>query len=345
MNGNRRFANTQGACMEHIGPASDCNAWVWHAPGALRSLTWERVVVASPEAGEVLIRNRAAGLNPVDWKFIEAGSAMWQAGHVPGVDGAGEVVALGEGVSEDWLTQRVAYHQALTRPGSFAEYVVVPARALMRLPPGISFAAAAALPCAALTAWQAIRKVPVEPGMPVLVTGAGGAVGTLLVQLAIRQGCRVAMCHPRHWSRMERLGVLACIASNARQPADEAHLRNRRFDAIFDTVSGEHAATLAGSVSANGHLVCAQDRLAWPPLPAFTSAISLHEVALNAMHGYGTDGQWRALVHAGECIMADVASGMIAALPPEIGPMDALPELLERLRTHAGAGRPVAILE
>ncbi len=99
-----------------------------------------------PARGEILVRNRAIGLNPVDWKFISWGHAAWEWPHIPGVDGAGDIVELGAGVAHLRPGARVAYHNDLIRPGSFAEYTVIPARAVIPLPDALSFEAAAAFP-------------------------------------------------------------------------------------------------------------------------------------------------------------------------------------------------------
>ncbi|WP_170870207.1 alcohol dehydrogenase catalytic domain-containing protein, partial [Pseudomonas aeruginosa] len=130
----------------------------------------------TPGPGEVLVANRAIALNPVDWKIVEWGHAAWSQDHVPGVDGVGRVVATGAGCDLA-LGSRVAYHQWLGRDGSFAEYTLLDADALLALPGGLDEARAAALPCPALTAWQALEKVPGGGSRDVLVVGAGGAVG------------------------------------------------------------------------------------------------------------------------------------------------------------------------
>lgn len=319
------------------------DAWTWQTAGAPQTLAWRQAAKPAPGPGEVLVRNRAVGLNPVDWKFVEWGSPAWRPGHVPGVDGAGEVVAVGPGVQREWLGVRVAYHQSLTRDGSFAQYTTVPVRALMRLPPGLNFAEAAALPCPMLTAWQAMQKVPHQPGLEVLITGAGGALGTLLVQLAVRSRWRVAaMCNARHFERMARLGASTCLVPDS----EGSTLSSRRpFDVVFDTVSGQHAAQLARFVAANGHLVCIQDRMETPPVAPFTTAISLHEVALNALHAHGSAAHWRALVEAGERLLTDVLHHALAPLPVEPMPFARLPQALESLKAHTTPGRPVAVVD
>ncbi|MGL5239759.1 MAG: alcohol dehydrogenase catalytic domain-containing protein [Kluyvera ascorbata] len=75
-------------------------AWTWQNSAEPHDLQLERIAIPQPAAGDVLVRNQVIGLNPVDWKVLTPGLVDWQTGHVPGVDGAGTVVALGEGVDK-----------------------------------------------------------------------------------------------------------------------------------------------------------------------------------------------------------------------------------------------------
>ncbi|MGC4007844.1 MAG: hypothetical protein QM805_01910 [Pseudomonas sp.] len=155
----------------------------------------------------MLVANTAIALNPVDWKMIDWGRDDWQPGQVPGVDGVGTVIAMG---SEAGLRPgtRVAYHQSLTRGGSFAEYTLLRARAVYPVPDSLDDAIAASLPCPGLTAWQALNKLPVGKNRDVLVTGAGGAVGYLLAQLALQRGLRVwVTAWKKHREHLLQLGV------------------------------------------------------------------------------------------------------------------------------------------
>ena len=123
----------------------DWRGWVWPGGNTPHDLQ-DRYLTTEPLApGTVLVQNAAIGLNPVDWKVLDS-----QIGKVPGVDGAGTVVAIGPEVEPRWLGARVAYHQSLQRPGSFAEFTPIAAQVLMRIPDAIDFATAAALPVLAV---------------------------------------------------------------------------------------------------------------------------------------------------------------------------------------------------
>lgn len=313
--------------------------WVWeggHSPLDLKA----RAIAALPlSCGEVLVRNAAIGLNPVDWKVLDT-----QKGKVPGVDGAGVVVAVGPAVESCWLGARVAYHQSLKAPGSFAEYTPVAAQVLMRLPDAMEFAQGAAFPCPALTAWQALEKIPAQPGAPLLVSGAGGSVGHFLIQLAQMRGFEVtAIAHDRHWSRLRALGAAHCIADPlAHSPTLPAALMQRYF-AVIDAVSPEHAAGLADGLKANGHLVCIQGRVeSWPCSP-FGRALSLHEVALGALHIHGDSAQWQALTQQGERMLMQIVQGAMQSEQLLHFSFNQLPQHLVALKNRDFSGKQVLV--
>ncbi|MDP9524321.1 zinc-binding dehydrogenase [Pseudomonas putida] len=314
-------------------------AWRWQGSAEPLELALEHVPLQPPSAGEVLVRNAVIGLNPVDWKVLGGGLVDWQPGHVPGVDGAGEVVAVGEGMHAEWLGRRVAYHTSLHGHGSFAEYAPVAARALLRMPDRLDFEVAASIPCPALTAWLAIEKVSVQPEeQPLLVSGAGGAVGHYLVQLASARGFAVsAMAHARHHERLRALGAAECLAGPLAD--DHAWDGGRRFHAVIDTVSGSHAERMAEALRANGHLVCIQDRLPGWPCPPFGLTLSMHEVALGALHVYGDDTAWQHLTSAGERMLDEIAEGHLQAEARVLRSFDELAQLLEDLRHRNFSGK------
>ncbi|MFR0690494.1 zinc-binding dehydrogenase [Enterobacterales bacterium AE_CKDN230030158-1A_HGKHYDSX7] len=326
--------------------AIDYAAWSWMPGAGLDGLYLSRLPLAAPGPDEVLVANTAIALNPVDWKMIDWGRDDWQQGQVPGVDGVGLVIAAGSEVNLRAGT-RVAYHQALTRGGSFAEYTLLRARAVYPLPDALDDATAASLPCPGLTAWQALAKLPASDNRDVLVTGAGGAVGYLLAQLALRRGLRVwVTAAPKHREHLLQQGIAGVF--DYRDPQWSAQLRAalgpRRLHGIFDTVSGAHAAGLAPLLGYNGHLVCIQDRQESAPLPAFSTAISLHEVALNSIHAHGDALDWQDLQRAASQLLQGVAEGSLLPPTKQFFDFAELPETLRRLKSGEGSGKWISLL-
>ncbi|MFR9730877.1 NADP-dependent oxidoreductase [Saccharopolyspora sp. MS10] len=154
--------------------------------------------VPLPEAGpgEVRLRVRAAAVNPTDTALRSGAYAERLRSdpppHVPGMDVAGEVDQLGEGVDDLAVGDRV---MAIVVPrgahGGYSEGLVLPARSVVRMPAGVGFAAAATLPMNALTARRALDLLDLPPGRTIAVTGAAGAFGGYVVQLAKSEGLRV----------------------------------------------------------------------------------------------------------------------------------------------------------
>ncbi|MDE1153623.1 MAG: hypothetical protein PW788_13890 [Micavibrio sp.] len=317
-------------------------AWCWHKAGLPTEMTLQTVPLQPLGADEALVQNAAIGLNPVDWKVIANPDMEWDAGKVPGVDGAGVVVAVGVAVAPALVGRRVAYHQSLYKPGSFAEYTPVAAKALLTVPDAVNFTTAAGFPCPALTAWIALEKVPLRKGAAVLISGAGGAVGHYLTQLAVARGFAVtAMCNERHWQRLRAFGVTDFLpgpvtAGDALPPS-----HHDRFFAVIDSVNGAHALLLAPAVEANGHIVCIQGRLEdWPDEP-FTRTISLHEVALGATHDFGNAAGWQRLMEAGNDMLQQIAAKTLMPEDLVTDTFSNLPQLLDSLRNRKFSGKPV----
>lgn len=151
-----------------------------------------------PKVGpdSVLIKVRAAAVNPVDWK-AQAGylDGMLQAVFpvVPGWDVSGVVVGLGADTPEFTIGDEVMGYvrEDFLSRGTFAEYVAAPVRTLARKPANLTFEQAAGIPLAGLTAYQALRAAGTGEGDTVLVHAAAGGVGIMAVQLAKHLGARV----------------------------------------------------------------------------------------------------------------------------------------------------------
>ncbi|ANP51154.1 NADPH:quinone reductase-like Zn-dependent oxidoreductase [Streptomyces griseochromogenes] len=159
-------------------------------PEALKEVQVER---PTPGPNEVLVRVRAAGVNPTDWKHRATGGFLGEPPFVLGWDVSGEVAETGVGVAAFRPGDEV--FGMLPYPfghGSHAEYVIAPARALVPKPTSVDHIQAAALPLVSLTAWQALTEhAGLRPGQRVLVHAAAGGVGHVAVQIAKALGAYV----------------------------------------------------------------------------------------------------------------------------------------------------------
>ena len=172
-------------------------AAVYHEYGGPEVLSVERVAMPKMSQNSVLVRTRAAGLNPADYVLQEglgkdAMPALFPV--IPGWDVAGVVEQVGPGVWEFAPGDEVIGYvrSDVLHAGSYAEFVAADVGTFVRRPRGMNWEAAAALPLAGLTAYQAVyRSLAVQSGEVLLVHGAAGGVGSIAVQLAVARGVRV----------------------------------------------------------------------------------------------------------------------------------------------------------
>lgn len=160
--------------------------------------TLELTEVDDPKVGpdSVLVRVKAAGVNPVDWKIVAGYLDPIMYIHfplVPGWDVAGVVEAVGLDAPEFSVGDEVFGYvrKDEVQHGTYAELVAAPVRTLARKPTSLNWQQAAGVPLAGLTAWQSLARVGVASGDTVLVHAAAGGVGTLAVQIAVAKGARV----------------------------------------------------------------------------------------------------------------------------------------------------------
>jgi NADPH:quinone reductase-like Zn-dependent oxidoreductase len=209
-------------------------------PEVLRLADIER---PSPISTEVLVRVIAAGVNPVDCKTRRGEGVSRWVGPPPfvvGWDVAGVVEAMGYGVTRFDVGDVVYGMPRFPRAGgAYAEYVTAPSRQFAKSPANITPAEAAALPLAALTAWQClVDAAHVSEGQTVLVHGASGGVGHLAVQIANARGARVRATSGR---------------------ADRGALATRDADVVLDLVGGEDTRALLDTLRAGGLLLAVAD--------------------------------------------------------------------------------------
>jgi NADPH2:quinone reductase len=160
-----------------------------HASGGPEALRFEQIDVPSPGPGQALVKLAAVGLNFIDVQYRRGNYPPPSTPFTPGMEGAGTVEAVGAGVTEVAVGDRVAYTMVI---GTYAQYAVVPAVRLVTLPPHIDFKTAAAVMLQGCTAHYLTGSTfPVKAGDTVLVHAAAGGVGQLIVQAARIRGARV----------------------------------------------------------------------------------------------------------------------------------------------------------
>jgi NADPH:quinone reductase-like Zn-dependent oxidoreductase len=221
--------------------------------------------MAKPTAGdnEVLIKVRAAALNPYDWHFMRglpylvriiAGLNKPKVTRL-GFDVAGEVEAVGKKVTQLKPGDAVFGACSGAHAGAFAEYACTPESALATKPANVTFEQAAAVPLAAFTALQGLRdKGHIQPGQKVLVNGAAGGVGSFAVQIAKSFGAEVTgVCSTRNVEMVRSIGANRVIDYTR----EDFTKSDQRHDLFFDTV-GNHSLTACRRVlNPNGILVMA----------------------------------------------------------------------------------------
>lgn len=238
--------------------AADMDALVFEAING--PFTRRRVARPLPSAGQVLVRIKASGVNPLDLK-IRSGSAAHAKNLLPavlGMDLAGTVEALGEGVTafaigDDvyGLTGGVAGLQ-----GSLAQFAAVDAALLAPKPTNLSMREAAAIPLVFITAWEGlVDRAQIQARQRVLVMGAGG-VGQMVIQIARAFGAEVfAVDKATKTSLIEELGATAIDRRQTTQEYVDDHTNGRGYDVIYDTVGGAGLDAAFEAVRRFGHVV------------------------------------------------------------------------------------------
>jgi NADPH:quinone reductase-like Zn-dependent oxidoreductase len=216
----------------------------------------QEVDIELPAAGpsEVLVRVHAAGLNPTDWKHRQWPGMVGTLPLILGWDVSGVVEAVSAGVTihqvGDEVFGMLPYPQG---HGSFAEYVVAPARALVRKPAELDHVEAAAVPLAALTARQAlVDTANVQRGQRVLIHAAAGGVGHFAVQIARSIGANVigTASAPKH-DLLRELGADEVIDYHAEDFEKAAGV----VDVVIDPIGGDYAVRSLRTLRKGGMLV------------------------------------------------------------------------------------------
>ena len=216
-------------------------------------LKLEEIAKPVPADDEVLIRVRAASVNPLDYHLLRHPLLRRVIARVtkgkiarPGRDVAGEVEAVGRSVTQFKPGDEVFG----ACDGAFAEYACARESALARKPVNVSFEQAAAVPVAGLTALQGLRdKAQIQPGQRVLINGAAGGIGTFAVQFAKAFGTEVTgVCSTKNLEMVRSIGADSVIDYTK----EDFTSSGRHYDVIFDNVSNHSFSEYKRALTSNG---------------------------------------------------------------------------------------------
>lgn len=222
-------------------------------PGGPEVLQLQARPQPQPAPHEVLIRVRAAGLNRADLAQ-RAGKYGSQsvAGLIPGLEVAGEVVAVGSRAPRWHVGDQVC---ALLSEGGYAEYAAADARHCLPIPAGWSVEQAASLPETVLTVWSNVfQQAALQPGETVLVHGGTSGIGLTLIQLATALGSRALATagSPEKCRAAEHYGAARCI--NYKAEDFEQALQGEQINVILDSIGGDYTAKNLRLLASDGRL-------------------------------------------------------------------------------------------
>ncbi len=253
-------------------------AIVYHEYGPPDVLKCEEIENPVPKDDEVLVKVRAASVNPIDWRLMKGEPRAFRIvprllkmpiGR-PGVDAAGEVLAVGKNVTQFKPGDEVF---GACR-GAFAEYACTAASKLAMKPGNVTFEQAASVFVAGLTALQGLRDHgKIQPGSKVLINGAAGGVGTFAVQIAKSLGAHVTgVCSTRNLDLVRSIGADEVVDYTQ----NDFTTSNQRYDLILDCV-GNH------SFSACRRILNPDGRCVMIGAPHETSAMGLLAQMIGAL--------------------------------------------------------------
>lgn len=324
-------------------------AWIGGLGVGLDGLRLVARDLPAPGPGQVRVKVHASALNYRDVMILRGQYPLpVKAGLVPLCDGAGEVLALGEGVAGLVPGQRVlgavfphwvagAFEPALAAQlggsldGWLADEVLMPAAALLPVPETLGWEAAAALPCAGTTAWHALTcGAPLRPGQVVLTQGSGG-VSLLALQLARCHGAQVIATtrSPDHVARLQALGAHVVLQDDT--PGWVAEVRRltagRGVDRIVDVAGPAVWAETLGALAFDGDVALVGALAGAPALPAAQAALTALTGTTARVHRIAVGHR----AHLNELLRAVAAHG----LQPVIGAVHGFDEAPAALAAQA----------
>ncbi len=305
------------------------------------------VPTPEPGPGEVLVRVRAAGVNFADLVVIAGTYQMKVAPpFVPGMEVAGEVVRAAPDVTGWTAGDRVV---ALVDAGGYAEYAVVRADRLVRVPDAMDLTTAAGVFINYGTAHAALHwRARLQPGETCLVLGGAGGVGLAMIATASRMGSKVIGAA----SSAERCAIMASQGAAETIDYGSTKLRDRvqeltgkrGADVIIDPVGGEMGGLALRCIGWNGRIVSLGFPAGDPPSYPANILLVKNAAAFGMFFGSYFDRASDQVRDALADALAALADGHLRTYPIEARPLDALPQLLARMQARQATGKSVVTL-
>jgi NADPH:quinone reductase-like Zn-dependent oxidoreductase len=317
----------------------------FHKTGTPDNLMVEEVPMPAAARGEVLIEVKAAAINPSDIKNVQGKMHLTTVPRIPGRDFAGLIVKGFEGQVVGQPVFGSGGDLGFARDGSHAEYVAVPAAAVVPLPKNLSFAQAAGIGVAYLTAWAAlVNAADIKPGENVLILGTTGAVGSAAARIAHSVGARV-IGTVRNKSSMPPAGLLPVdhwidlestdLGTGARQATN-----GRGADVVFDLVGGQMFEASLSALAWRGR------QIAISSSPEPRVSFNLVDFYHNESRLFGVDSLKLGFQETGD-ILRRITTGFESGdfPPPEVEtyPLEQGPGLYRDMTEGKVKGKPVLV--
>jgi NADPH:quinone reductase-like Zn-dependent oxidoreductase len=340
---------TSGNACDEPAPAAPRNpikAVVYCEYGPPDVLRVEDVEKPVPDPDQMLVRVRAAAINPLEWHYMRGEPYFGRLGmglRKPastrlGVDYAGTVEAVGANVTQFKPGDEVFGG----RNGALAEYIVVRAdRAVVTKPPNVTFEQAAGVPVAGLTALQALRdQGGIEPGQRVLINGASGGVGTFAVQIAKAMGAHVTgVSSTRNVELVRSIGADAVIDYTK----DNFTERPERYDLIIDNVGNHSLFAFRRILEPDGkYIMVGGPSGRWiDPLPRVVRAMVISSVVSQDMHMFISELRQPDLI-----VLRDLmAAGKVTPVIDRRYPLSEIREAMAYLETGRARGKVIITMD
>lgn len=254
---------------------------------------------------EVLIKTKAISLNPVDYK-ITKGAFGLSTPRVIGIDVAGYIEEIGENCDNSLLGKKIIALVNMFETGSFAEYVKVNKNVISEIPDGISYEEASTIPCAGITAYQAIKeKINLRENQTIFITVGNGSVGKFAIQLAKLEKAKVITTASIESEKLIDLGadyVMDYKNENIHKKIYEL-TNNKGVDYIVDLLSSDNILNHAELLRFNGTIIGITGIPNEYPYPAFSKAAGLIEVALGGAYRGGDIDSLKEISQAGNILL------------------------------------------